>query len=99
MAQLDVLDLLRPDGRKAGDRAGAGRAAEHRAAMLAMSGKAVEAAGDVHTLLLDKTGTITVGDRQATEFLPLVGCTAIGKRRASCEAAGSYEIYISCPPA
>ncbi|MGC1357030.1 MAG: potassium-transporting ATPase subunit KdpB [Xanthobacteraceae bacterium] len=44
--------------------------------MLAMSGKAVEAAGDVHTLLLDKTGTITVGDRQATEFLPLVGCTA-----------------------
>jgi potassium-transporting ATPase ATP-binding subunit len=41
-----------------------------------MSGKAVEAAGDVHTLLLDKTGTITVGDRQATEFLPLVGCTA-----------------------
>ena len=32
MAQLDVLDLLRPDGRKAGDRAGAGRAAEHRAA-------------------------------------------------------------------
>jgi potassium-transporting ATPase ATP-binding subunit len=44
--------------------------------MLAMSGKAVEAAGDVHTLLLDKTGTITVGDRQATEFLPLVGYTA-----------------------
>jgi potassium-transporting ATPase ATP-binding subunit len=44
--------------------------------MLAMSGKAVEAAGDVHTLLLDKTGTITVGDRQATEFLPLAGCSA-----------------------
>ncbi len=44
--------------------------------MLAMSGKAVEAAGDVHTLLLDKTGTITVGDRQATEFLPVAGCTA-----------------------
>ena len=43
--------------------------------VLAMSGKAVEAAGDVHTLLLDKTGTITVGDRQATEFLPLDGCT------------------------
>ena len=41
--------------------------------MLAMSGKAVEAAGDVHTLLLDKTGTITVGDRQATEFIPLAG--------------------------
>src|SRR5208282_3143703 len=44
--------------------------------VLAMSGKAVEAAGDVHTLLLDKTGTITIGDRQATEFLPLAGCTA-----------------------
>jgi potassium-transporting ATPase ATP-binding subunit len=44
--------------------------------MLAMSGKAVEAAGDVHTLLLDKTGTITVGDRQATEFLPLASSTA-----------------------
>ncbi len=44
--------------------------------VLAMSGKAVEAAGDVHTLLLDKTGTITVGDRQATELLPLAGCTA-----------------------
>jgi K+-transporting ATPase ATPase B chain len=34
-------------------------------------GRAVEAAGDVHTLLLDKTGTITLGNRQATEFLPL----------------------------
>ena len=41
-----------------------------------MSGKAVEAAGDVHTLLLDKTGTITMGDRQATEFIPLQGCSA-----------------------
>jgi potassium-transporting ATPase ATP-binding subunit len=39
--------------------------------ILAMSGKAVEAAGDVHTLLLDKTGTITIGNRQATEFIPL----------------------------
>ena len=39
--------------------------------VLAMSGKAVEAAGDVHTLLLDKTGTITIGNRQATEFIPL----------------------------
>ena len=38
--------------------------------VLAMSGRAVEAAGDVNTLLLDKTGTITMGDRQATEFLP-----------------------------
>jgi potassium-transporting ATPase ATP-binding subunit len=40
---------------------------------LAMSGRAVEAAGDVHTLLLDKTGTITLGNRQATEFIPLPG--------------------------
>jgi potassium-transporting ATPase ATP-binding subunit len=43
--------------------------------VLAMSGRAVEAAGDVHTLLLDKTGTITFGNRQATEFLPLPGVT------------------------
>ena len=38
--------------------------------VLAMSGRAVEAAGDVNTLLLDKTGTITLGNRQATEFFP-----------------------------
>ncbi len=41
--------------------------------VLAMSGRAVEAAGDVDTLLLDKTGTITLGNRQAAEFLPLTG--------------------------
>ena len=41
--------------------------------VLAMSGRAVEAAGDVDTLLLDKTGTITLGNRQATEFMPLRG--------------------------
>jgi K+-transporting ATPase ATPase B chain len=41
--------------------------------VLAMSGKAVEAAGDVNTLLLDKTGTITLGNRQAVEFIPLPG--------------------------
>ena len=41
--------------------------------VLAMSGRAVEAAGDVGTLLLDKTGTITLGNRQATEFLPVGG--------------------------
>ena len=41
--------------------------------VLAMSGRAVEAAGDVHTLLLDKTGTITLGNRQASAFLPLPG--------------------------
>ena len=41
--------------------------------VLAMSGRAVEAAGDVDTLLLDKTGTITLGNRQAAQFLPLPG--------------------------
>src|SRR6202163_1503774 len=41
--------------------------------VLAMSGRAVEAAGGVHTLLLDKTGTITLGNRQAAEFIPLTG--------------------------
>ena len=41
--------------------------------VLAMSGKAVEAAGDVNTLLLDKTGTITLGNRQAVEFIPVGG--------------------------
>jgi K+-transporting ATPase ATPase B chain len=45
--------------------------------VLAMSGRAVEAAGDVNTLLLDKTGTITLGNRQASEFVP-VGDTSIG---------------------
>ena len=44
--------------------------------VLAMSGRAVEAAGDVDVLLLDKTGTITLGDRQATEFLPAPGVRA-----------------------
>jgi K+-transporting ATPase ATPase B chain len=43
--------------------------------VLAMSGRAVEAAGDVDTLLLDKTGTITLGNRQATEFKPMRGVT------------------------
>jgi K+-transporting ATPase ATPase B chain len=41
--------------------------------VLALSGRAVEAAGDVNTLLLDKTGTITIGNRQASEFLPVAG--------------------------
>ncbi|MCL6738503.1 potassium-transporting ATPase subunit KdpB [Streptomyces neyagawaensis] len=44
--------------------------------VLAMSGRAVEAAGDVSTLLLDKTGTITLGNRQASEFVPVRGVTA-----------------------
>jgi K+-transporting ATPase ATPase B chain len=44
--------------------------------VLAMSGRAVEAAGDVNTLLLDKTGTITIGNRQAVEFIPVDGVKA-----------------------
>jgi K+-transporting ATPase ATPase B chain len=51
--------------------AGMDRMVQHN--VLAMSGRAVEAAGDVNTLLLDKTGTITLGNRQATELLPLPG--------------------------
>jgi K+-transporting ATPase ATPase B chain len=51
--------------------AGMDRMVQHN--VLAMSGRAVEAAGDVNTLLLDKTGTITLGNRQATEFIPLPG--------------------------
>ncbi len=51
--------------------AGMDRVMQHN--VLAMSGKAVEAAGDVNTLLLDKTGTITLGNRQATEFHPALG--------------------------
>ena len=43
--------------------------------VLAMSGRAVEAAGDVNTLLLDKTGTITLGNRQASRFVPAAGVT------------------------
>jgi len=44
--------------------------------VLAKSGRAVEAAGDIDVLLLDKTGTITIGDRQASEFRPVIGVTA-----------------------
>src|SRR5204863_6753664 len=47
-----------------------------RANILAKSGKAVEVAGDIDTLLLDKTGTITVGNRRATQFVPMDGYTA-----------------------
>jgi K+-transporting ATPase ATPase B chain len=53
--------------------AGIDRMVQHN--VLAMSGKAVEAAGDVDVLLLDKTGTITLGNRQAAEFVPAPGVT------------------------
>jgi K+-transporting ATPase ATPase B chain len=52
--------------------------------VMAMSGRAVEAAGDVDTLLLDKTGTITFGDRLATEFIPVSG---VGMREIALAAA------------
>ena len=51
--------------------AGMDRVMQHN--VLAMSGKAVEACGDVNTLLLDKTGTITLGNRQAVEFIAVDG--------------------------
>jgi K+-transporting ATPase ATPase B chain len=54
--------------------AGMDRVMQHN--VLAMSGKAVEAAGDVNSLLLDKTGTITLGNRQAVEFVPVEGVAA-----------------------
>lgn len=54
-----------------------------RANVLAKSGKAVEVAGDVDVLLLDKTGTITLGDRQAAAFYALAGVDASHLRRAS----------------
>ena len=52
--------------------------------VLAMSGRAVEAAGDVDTLLLDKTGTITLGNRQATAFVAAAGASAIEIAQAAC---------------
>ena len=55
--------------------AGMDRMIQHN--VIAMSGKAVEAAGDVNTLLLDKTGTITLGNRHAVEFLPMPGVTPV----------------------
>ncbi|MEZ4407998.1 MAG: potassium-transporting ATPase subunit KdpB [Polyangiales bacterium] len=54
-----------------------------QANVIATSGRAVEAAGDVDVLLLDKTGTITLGDRQAAEFFPAPGCTAKGLAEAA----------------
>ncbi len=80
--------------------------------VLAMSGRAVEAAGDVDTLLLDKTGTITLGNRQATEFLAVAGreraaiwrdaaqlCVAVGRDagRPFHRRAGQGEIRHSRP--
>ena len=57
--------------------AGMDRVMQHN--VLAMSGKAVEAPGDVNTLLLDKTGTITIGNRQAVEFIPVRASEGAGR--------------------
>jgi K+-transporting ATPase ATPase B chain len=61
--------------------------------VLAMSGRAVEAAGDVDTLLLDKTGTITLGNRQATAFLPVTGV----KERELADAAQLASLSDETP--
>ena len=55
--------------------------------VIAMSGRAVEASGDVDTLLLDKTGTITHGNRMATELIPLAGRAHRGSRRSAAQLA------------
>ena len=52
--------------------------------VLATSGRAVEAAGDVDTLLLDKTGTITFGNRQATEVIPVPECRRAKRPKPRC---------------
>ena len=62
--------------------------------VLAMSGRAVEAAGDVNTLLLDKTGTITLGNRQASDFVPLDGCHG----RSSSPTPRSCPAWPTRPP-
>ena len=64
----------------------AGMSRMMQANVIATSGRAVEAAGDVDVLLLDKTGTITLGNRQASAFLPAPGVT--GSRAGRCRAAG-----------
>jgi potassium-transporting ATPase ATP-binding subunit len=71
--------------------AGMDRMVQHN--VLAMSGRAVEAAGDVNTLLLDKTGTITLGNRQATAFIPLAGV----KEESLAEAAQLSSLADETP--
>lgn len=62
-----------------------------RSNVLALSGRAVEAAGDVNTLLLDKTGTITFGNRQASEFIPVGGHSELDAAEAAQLASLSDE--------
>src|SRR5574341_618843 len=78
--------------------AGMDRLVQHN--VLAMSGRAVEAAGDVNTLLLDKTGTITLGNRQATAFIPLSGVKddGIQIRTGAADAIEKYLAQLGAPP-
>jgi K+-transporting ATPase ATPase B chain len=78
-----------------------------RANLIAKSGKAVEVAGDVDTLLLDKTGTITMGNRSATQFVPVDGYTAAGLGQLAAlasvadqtpEGKSIVELYRRLPP-
>jgi K+-transporting ATPase ATPase B chain len=62
-----------------------------RANIIAKSGKAVEVAGDVDTLLLDKTGTITIGNRRATQFVPFSGLSASDVGHLAALASGADE--------
>ena len=62
-----------------------------RANIIAKSGKAVEVAGDVDTLLLDKTGTITIGNRRATQFVPFGQFTAGDVGQLAALASGADE--------
>jgi K+-transporting ATPase ATPase B chain len=62
-----------------------------RANIIAKSGKAVEVAGDVDTLLLDKTGTITVGNRRATQFVPYDGFSAVEVGHLAAQASASDQ--------
>src|SRR6185503_16421696 len=77
-----------------------------RANIIAKSGKAVEVAGDVDTLLLDKTGTITIGNRRATQFVPVNGYSSadVGRLAALASVADQtpegksiVELYQSQP--
>jgi len=77
-----------------------------RANLIAKSGKAVEVAGDVDTLLLDKTGTITMGNRRASRFIPLGGVSAVEVGHLAALASSSdqtpegksiVELYRSMP--
>ena len=73
--------------------AGMDRVMQHN--VLAMSGKAVEAAGDVNTLLLDKTGTITLGNRQAVEFIPMAHVEPNESPVSSPEVYKEYPLILN----